>query len=328
MTYVRPSKNPKLPAKGKLPVIASDRAMSVFVGLDCGGSSSRVLAIDDVGNVVFQGQSGAANLVSTPEVRLRKNLAHATDGCPAASFVCGCFAGLVSDEVRRRGEDILRVLFPMAGVRAEPDYTAAFYASPEETDLCVISGTGSLVCSRDGDRIVKTGGRGFILGDFGSGYHFGRDALVHFLDEPRHSSEGLRRAVVEAFGSEDEGTIVSALYRSQTPAGVLAKLAKPLAADAKAGESYALRSIEINLSLLMNVVRRHVSRHVTAKPTLVVSLTGGIWKATSVFRDRFTEMLREAYPNREVSVWRVSRPPLYGAVQLAKEMGRDYPNGH
>ena len=308
--------------------------MSVFVGLDCGGSSSRVLAIDEVGNVVFQGQSGAANLVSTPDVRLRKNLAHATHGCPSASYVCGCFAGLVSDDVRRRGEDILRTLFPSAGVRAEPDYTAAFYASPEETDLCIISGTGSLVCSRDGNRIVKSGGRGYILGDFGSGYHFGRDALVHFLDYPQQASDTLRRAVREIFESEDEGAIVSSVYRSQTPAGVLAKLAKPLAVDARDGAPYALRSIEDNLGQLMEVVQRHVSRYVTTRPMLAVSLTGGIWKATSVFRDRFTEMLHDTYPERRVSVGRVNRPPLYGAVELAKEMisaektGREDRNGH
>jgi N-acetylglucosamine kinase-like BadF-type ATPase len=288
-----------------------------------------VLAIDDGGNIVFQGQSGAANLVSTPEVRIRKNLAHATHGCPAANYVCGCFAGLLSDDVRRRGVDLLRTLFPTAGVRAEPDYTAAFYASPEETDVCIICGTGSLVCSRQGDRIVKSGGRGYILGDYGSGYQFGRDALIQFLDYPREASESLRRAVIEQFQSEDEGDIVSAIYRSPTPAGVLAKLAKPLAADAREGYAYALRSIDNNLGLLLEIVRRHVSKHVNDKPTLVVSLTGGIWKSTPVFRDRFTYMLQETYPTRTVTVGRVNRPPLYGAVELAKEMiGMDYPNGH
>src|SRR5687768_11645928 len=137
--------------------------MSVFVGLDCGGSSSRVLAVDFDGNIVFQGQSGAANLASTPENRLRRNLSHATDGCPHADYVCGCFAGLVSDDLRRRGEDHLKSLFPRAEVRAEPDYTAALYASPPGTDVCVIAGTGSLVCSRGADGILKSGGMGYIL---------------------------------------------------------------------------------------------------------------------------------------------------------------------
>jgi len=299
---------------------AESTAMSVFVGLDCGGSSSRVLAIDSSGNVVFQGQAGAANLVTTPELRIKKNLSHATEGCPSASFVCGCFAGLVSDEVRQRGEMILQQLFPAASVRAEPDYIAAFYAAPPDTDLCVIAGTGSLVCSRDGNRIVKSGGRGFLLGDYGSGYHFGRDALIHFLDHPRESSEVLRRAVWELFHSEDEGTIVSAIYKSQTPAGVLAKLAKPLGNDAKEGQAYALASLERNLGFLVEVVTRHVRRFLRPTKVLNISLTGGVWKAAPVFKSRFIELVGDAIPDREINVGRVLRPPLYGAVELAKEM--------
>jgi glucosamine kinase len=294
--------------------------MSVFVGLDCGGSSSRVLAVDAEGTVLFQGQSGAANLASTPEPRLRKNLQHATQGCPNATFVCGCFAGLVSDEVRLRGEHFLRQLFPEAQVRAEPDYSAAFYASPEPTDVCVIAGTGSLVCSRGaGGAIVKSGGRGYILGDYGSAYHFGRDALLSFLDDPDSASTQLRDAVQELFHTLDEGAIVSSIYRAATPAALLGRLAKALGQDARDGRAYALESLDRNLAMLAGVVQRHVERHL-ANDTVRISLTGGLWKGTPVFREAFSRLLVDALPVRQVEVIRSTRPPLYGAVELAKEM--------
>jgi len=293
--------------------------MSVFVGLDCGGSSSRVLAVDDVGNVLFQGQSGAANLVSTPDTRLRRNLQHATRGCSQANFVCGCFAGLVNAETRIKGEDILRQMFPGSSVRAEPDYTAAFYSSPEDTDICVIAGTGSLVCSRSPSGMEKSGGRGYVLGDQGSGFHYGRDALVFFLDNPSSASVSLRQAVIELFGSDQEGAIVSAVYTSGPPQ-MLARLAKALGQDAKAGEPYALQSIERNGSALADVVYRHVTRFVKPKRTLTVSLAGGIWKAAPIFKDRFQEQLSERFPEHLVTLNRLIKPPLYGAVELAKEL--------
>ncbi|HEY0867548.1 MAG TPA: BadF/BadG/BcrA/BcrD ATPase family protein, partial [Fimbriimonas sp.] len=202
--------------------------MSVFVGLDCGGSSSRVVAMDERGKILFQGQSGAANLVSTPENRLRRNLASATRGCPAASHVCGCFAGLINRETWERGIDRLREIFPAAQVRAEPDYTAALYASPPDTDVCVIAGTGSLVCSKSESGIVKSGGRGYILGDQGSGFHYGRDALVHFLNHPGSASRALSDEIERLFGSPDEGTIVAAVYRTAPPSTLLAKLVRAL----------------------------------------------------------------------------------------------------
>src|SRR5436309_909319 len=109
--------------------------MSVFVGLDCGGSSSRVLAIDDSGKAVFRGHGGPANLLSTPKASVLCNLKAATAGCPRPESVCGCFAGLVDEELRQRALDDLRRLFPRAKLfRAEPDYVAALAACGPGTD--------------------------------------------------------------------------------------------------------------------------------------------------------------------------------------------------
>lgn len=293
--------------------------MSVFVGLDCGGSSSRVLAVDDQGDVLFQGHSGAANLVSTPESRLRRNLQHATRDCPPARFVCGCFAGLVSEDVRIRGELLLRDLFPDAVVRAEPDYTAAFYACPSGTNICVISGTGSLVCSRHEGRMVKGGGRGYLLGDQGSGFHYGREALVAFLDDPHGTSDGLRAAVVDAFGSDQESVIVPTVYRSN-PATLLAKLAKAVGSDAKNGLAYATKIVDRNSLALAEVVGQHIQRYHADRKTINLCLAGGLWKSSPVFRDVFAEKIALVVPDTEFVVARILRPPLVGAVELAKEM--------
>jgi len=294
--------------------------MSVFVGLDCGGSSSRVLAVDDTGAIVFQGQSGAANLVSTPEARLKRNLMNATRGCERADFVCGCFAGLLGDETRMHAEELLRQMFPGSFVRAEPDYTAAFYSSPPQTDVCVIAGTGSLVCSRGENGVVKSGGRGYILGDFGSGFHYGRDALIHYLDNPKTSSHTLKNLVHEVFGTEQEAKIVSSLYKSGTAPQILGRLARVVGTDAIAGEPYALASVDRNTRALIDVVRDHVLRFLKPSSTLSVSLAGGMWKGPPIFKTRFQEILDEQLPGKEITVTRISKPPLYGALELAKEL--------
>jgi glucosamine kinase len=294
--------------------------MSVFVGLDCGGSSSRVLALDEEGNVLFQGQSGAANLVSTPEGRLRRNLQNATKGCPPPDFVCGCFAGLINDVARERGISILRDTFGIkADFRAEPDYTAALYAA-SDADICVISGTGSLVCSRSKGKIVKSGGRGYILGDEGSGFYFGRDALLHFLRHRNESSDYLKKSIEEVFGSLEETVIVTGVYKAPTPATILARLAKALGHDAADGKPYALDSVKANLSDLADVVTHHVHAHHPDDKELSVTLSGGVWKASHIFRDTFLDFLQSRLPEVHWSVNRLLRPPLYGAVELAKEM--------
>lgn len=291
----------------------------IYVGLDCGGSSCRLLAVDAAGETLFSGQSGAANLVSTPESRLRRNLQHAAKGCPQPTSVCGCFAGLIDEAMRARALAFLGELFPIARLRAEPDYTAALYAA-DGTDLCVVAGTGSLVCSEDdAGRVVKSGGRGYILGDEGSGYVFGRDALRYYLRHPDDSTDALRRSVEELFGSLVEPDIVTAVHRAPSPAAILAKLVKPLATDAASGEPYALASLAEGTADLAAVAAGHVERHLKGRCEISVALAGGVWKASPLYRRAFEEALSGLLPGVTLDIRRISEPPVLGAVRLARE---------
>jgi N-acetylglucosamine kinase-like BadF-type ATPase len=215
---------------------------------------------------------------------------------------------------------LLRELFPGSSVRAEPDYTAAFYASPPLTDICVIAGTGSTVCSRARHGVIKSGGRGYILGDFGSAFHYGRDALLHFLDNPDGSSPALRHAVREVFGTDDEADVVSSVYKSGTAPQTLAKLARVLGAEASAGEPYAIASLDCNTRALTIVVREHVYRYLKPSNLLRICLAGGLWKGAPIFKTRFRELLEEQLPEHDVTVTPITRPPVYGALELAKEL--------
>ena len=294
--------------------------MPIFLGLDCGGSSSRAMALDQQGQVIHQGQAGSANLVSTPERRLRSNLLQATRECPGADFVCGCFAGLLTESDRKRAESYLSAIFPRGRVHAEPDYAAAFSACEAGTDVCVIAGTGSLVCSRINGTMVKSGGRGFILGDEGSAYHFGRQAMLHYLNHPGEASDAMKEALIRQFDSLHESAIVSRLYQLPSPQSALAKLAKALGQDAKAGQPYALSAIETQMQSLVGVVVGHVGRHFSDYRSLKLTLAGGLWQTAPQFRDAFARSLTEKLPNMNLEVQRIVKPPVYGAVMLAKEM--------
>jgi len=293
--------------------------MPIFLGLDCGGSSSRAMALDQNGQVIHQGQAGSANLVSTPERRLRSNLLQATRDCGQVDFICGCFAGLLTENDRHRAESYLSALFPSASVHAEPDYAAAYSAS-EGTDLCVIAGTGSLVCSRIDGRMVKSGGRGYMLGDEGSAFHFGRDALLSYFRSPQDVSEAMKEALLKQFDVLDEAAIISRLYQLPSPQSALAKLAKPLGIDAKEGKAYALASIDKQMDSLINVVLGHIERYFGTAKILKITLAGGLWQNAPQFRDAFTRKLEEKLPKMNLEVHRIVKPPVYGAVMLAKEM--------
>ncbi len=304
--------------------------MPILVGLDCGGSSTRTIAVDESGRVIFQGQGGSANLASTPEKVLTANLRRATEGCPPGDFVCGCFAGLLTSEDRERAESHLKRLFPSAKVKAEPDYAAAFFASEPRPDLCVISGTGSLICSAFQGRIVKTGGGGFMLGDFGSAYRFGRDALSFFLFGDEKPSERLRQAVIEHFGTDQPHAVIARVYKSPAPAALVGRLSKTVGQEAAENIPYAVYSVESNMAELARLARRHVASYVLKRDpyepigplemdSLSISLAGGVWKAGAVFRAAFSLALQKSMKINNLNIHLIQQPPVKGAVMLAKE---------
>ncbi len=294
--------------------------MPVYLGLDCGGSSSRALALDESATVVFQGQGGPANIASTPPRKFRFSLENAVQGCRGADYVCGCFAGLLTSEDRLHAEQHLNDLFPNAQIRATPDYAAALYASDEGTDLVVIAGTGSLICSRGTDGIVKSGGRGYILGDHGSAFQYGRAALVQFLNKRSDCSVGLVSAIDKLFGTQDEARILSRVYRQGSPPATLARLAKPLAHDAAAGHQYARREISDQSAALAKITAGHMREQFVGRDRLGICLAGGLWQTAGIFREAFMGALKEEMEGVELVDQKIKHPPVMGAVRLAREM--------
>jgi N-acetylglucosamine kinase-like BadF-type ATPase len=288
---------------------------AIFLGLDCGGSSTRALALDGSGAVLFRGQAGPANLASTPKEQLRENVSKALMGCASPTAICGCFAGMLVEEQRTWAEQLLKDLYPKSQVRVEPDFAAALAASPDGTDVCVIAGTGSLVCSRPTGELAKSGGRGFVLGDYCSAFRFGRAYLQAFL-ETRDAE--LEPAILDIFGVSAEPELIAAVYGNGPIAPLLARLAKPFSKCATNGMHFAVQFLSTEMERLARIASHHLLEHHPAVPTPKFCLAGGLWQASSVFETTFSEKLRALSGNYKVEVARIRRTPVEGAAILAK----------
>ena len=69
--------------------------------------------------------------------------------------------------------------------------------------IVVIAGTGSVALGWDGERFARSGGHGFLLGDEGSAYWIGREAVRSALrfEEQAGGSECRRsaEAILQSF---------------------------------------------------------------------------------------------------------------------------------
>lgn len=305
--------------------------MPLFMGLDCGGTSTRALVVDESGQTLFEGHGGPANLSSTPAAVVLQSLNEATSGSPTVDAVVGGFAGLIGERRQSEAGSLLADLFPAARCRACPDYEVAFAACPPGSDVLVIAGTGSAVVVRDGVGLRRSGAGGPLLGDEGSAFDIAKRAVqLACLDKADVSAEEWR-TFETYFGSTNPDEIVATVYAADKPAQHLAAFAPFVVNLATTSAKFRLAVRSALCALSGRVFRATFD----GTPTSChVALTGGVWDIDPVlatwFADSLCSYLRSSdfgenqdltdpFPHefRQYHVERVTAPPVSGAVKLA-----------
>ncbi|SFB60338.1 BadF-type ATPase [Amycolatopsis marina] len=230
------------------------------VGVDAGGTSTRALAVGPDGSMLGRGRSGGANPNShSPEdatAHLAEAITAALSGLDAAR-TRACVVGMagaskLSDpvvaEAFDRTWDGLGLGCP---VRVVSDAEAAFASATTAPDGTVlIAGTGSIAARiRKRRRVSVAGGYGWLLGDEGSAFWLGRQAVRATLDALTGGQpiDGLSATVLaEAFGESPSGTPLEVAHKLITMANAeapirLARFAPLVSAAEQQGDPAAAR---------------------------------------------------------------------------------------
>lgn len=157
--------------------------MSRYVlGIDGGGSKTQLCLVDRDGSIVQLADTGGSNPHDNPEwttafAALRRDVGEHLADVRAATIGIGSYGE--SSAIDRLVEETLQALFPVEFLDIENDvylaHDAAFLGRP---GVVLIAGTGSMAVARsaDGTRL-RCGGWGVPVGDEGSGFWIGREAL-------------------------------------------------------------------------------------------------------------------------------------------------------
>ena len=123
-----------------------DDATPVVVGIDAGGSSTRARAMQG-GRIVFEGIGGPGNPGTRSMPTLTRAYRQALMGCPPTEHIAACVSGAGSERRQQEIKEVLAAIVPGAEIMVYPDYFATVTAN-RHADVCVVAGTGSVVCSR------------------------------------------------------------------------------------------------------------------------------------------------------------------------------------
>jgi glucosamine kinase len=214
------------------------RTESLVLGGDLGGTSTRVLVVGTDGRVRGRSTAAAGNPVSHPDGAaaafgdaLRAALA-GVDPVRVEASVIGV-AGVSALRTASVAERFGRV-WADAGLRCDPGYAAdlevAFAAgTPEPDGSVLVAGTGATAGAVTGRRLTRTAdGHGWLLGDDGSGFWLGREAV--------------RAALRTLDAGEPPGRLVGAVLRELGATGTIDQV--PPARARRAAERQHDRVIE------------------------------------------------------------------------------------
>ncbi|HEX9069183.1 MAG TPA: BadF/BadG/BcrA/BcrD ATPase family protein, partial [Ktedonobacterales bacterium] len=153
------------------------------LGIDGGGTKTHAVVVDARGRIRGEGYAGSANHEA---VGLARAAASLRDAAGAALSAAGCggppdaawvgLAGIDSSRDVRAWQSRLSNL--ARRVRLMNDAELPLCALPHRAGIALIAGTGSIALGRDSaGATARAGGWGHTLGDEGSGYAIGRQAL-------------------------------------------------------------------------------------------------------------------------------------------------------
>jgi N-acetylglucosamine kinase-like BadF-type ATPase len=164
-------------------LLGGDTAGGAIIGLDIGGTKTHGIKIMD-GTVVEDRLVGSSNTqnVSLETAALNLSLLlEGLDAATAAHIYVGA-GGMDTDNDKAELRRLISPHVPGTDITIVHDTRLVLAAAGADTGIAVIAGTGSAAWGVTANgREARAGGWGYLLGDEGSGYWLGREAVRHSL---------------------------------------------------------------------------------------------------------------------------------------------------
>jgi N-acetylmuramic acid 6-phosphate etherase len=296
-----------------------------FLGIECGGTRTVVLFGPDAGGRWRSAEFGPANLRLLDDAGLVRHFKAVKRAAGAAfdGMAIG-MAGARTEKDRRRIRAAAGKVWPNQPVYVTSDLETALAAADGEdgrkntAKVLILSGTGSCCFGRrkgTKGRTVRLGGWGHILGDRGSGYDIGLQALRAALGELDRAGRwpALGEGILRALQLNEPDNLIDWVKGAEKRE--VAALARTVFAAAAKRDRLARKVLADAAAALAEDGANCARRLAPEGAPVEFVLAGGVFKQAG-FARRVGARLRQLRPGARVR--RLPRESVWGAVELAK----------
>jgi glucosamine kinase len=294
------------------------------LGIDSGGTKTTCLLADERGMILSEGRGPGANLHTAGEVAVERVLADVITQAigdrrivPAA--ICLGIAGVDREDEARTIRAIMGRIGPGARVLVVNDALIALKAGAKDAPgIVIIAGTGSIVYGHNaGGEAARAGGWGHMIGDEGSGYWIGREALsaVMRASDGRGPATRLTGEILAHLNLNDESRLPRIVYDRESPRMTVAALGPIVQRAAVEGDAVATRILERAADELTLAARSVASQLEMRGDAFTFFLAGGVFRVVPWLGEELPRRLAEVAPRCQVEV--LHEEPAVGAVWLA-----------
>ncbi|UKA48635.1 ATPase [Arthrobacter sp. FW305-123] len=218
------------------------------IGLDIGGTKTRGVRFEN-GIPVRDESAGSSNVQNVSREQAAANLRELFGkiGGGHVDQVYAGAGGIDTDEDAQALADLIAPHAPGAHITVVHDSRLLLAAGGASTGVAVIAGTGSAAWGKnDAGQEARAGGWGYLLGDEGSGYWLGREAVRHSL---RRMNQGLEpdqlsRALLDSVGVEEPGKLIALFHSPDTGRRYWAQQARLVVEAADSGDETSMALVK------------------------------------------------------------------------------------
>lgn len=300
----------------------------IWISVDGGGTKTELCACDGSGKKVYDAFFGRSNYKTAGREVVADTLVSAFHE--------------MMDTLHRKVEEIAGMVLAIAGCDSQRDkqvYTeimlsagipeeklficndteVIFRSLSDEEGVCVVAGTGSIVCAYDREKLfARVGGWGPPLSDVGSGYWIGTEILrrmVYWLDGMDQKELPIFREIAEKFSVPDAelAWVLAGLNVTK-----MASVSALVFCHAKQGDETCRDIIQSAAEALIEQIIA-LCRKAGFRKKIPIVTVGGLFSDES-FRKRVEEGVKCALKECEICFLRPEGSPAEDGLRYARKL--------